>query len=381
MSTKKIFLKAKWASLIAISAPMIMWVFLLGHIPIIYENLNLSETSWGVFLLIFGAMQILSGQIFSRLVTPRYGTKLMICFGVLILSISFLGIIFVNRYETFLLIAVFFGLSMGLIMPSANSHLALIEEKTNQVLQPIFWASMSLGAVIGAFLSIYLLNLKFSINNSFPIIFIIGIIITILVYYLGLPKDEDYFGRSEKFSLPDKKVIIFGIILFFEFATVGIIMEWSPLWIINNLNAPLFLGALVLIAFHAGEIPSRIFGAHLIKFFGELRIGFHLVIIGCFCLFFAIITMNYIIIALAAFIFGFATGNTNPIVIRQAIKSTSENIPTTIANLMTLAFSGLMIGPGIVGLTAKYMGMTFNMYMLPIIWGMCAIIFLLNFKK
>ena len=152
MSTKQIFLKAKWASLIAISAPMIMWVFLLGHIPIIYENLNLSETSWGVFLLIFGAMQILSGQIFSRLVTPTYGTKLMICFGVLILSISFLGIIFVNRYETFLLIAVFFGLSMGLIMPSANSHLALIEEKTNQVLQPIFWASMSLGAVIGAFL-------------------------------------------------------------------------------------------------------------------------------------------------------------------------------------------------------------------------------------
>ena len=117
-----------------------MWVFLIGHIPIIYENLNLSETSWGVFLLIFGAMQILSGQIFSRLVTPKYGTKLMICLGILILSISFLGIIFVNRYETFLLVAVFFGLSMGLIMPSANSHLALIEEKTNQVLQPIFWA-------------------------------------------------------------------------------------------------------------------------------------------------------------------------------------------------------------------------------------------------
>ena len=381
MSTKQIFLKAKWASLIAISAPMIMWVFLLGHIPIIYENLNLSETSWGVFLLIFGAMQILSGQIFSRLVTPKYGTKLMICLGILILSISFLGIIFVNRYETFLLIAVFFGLSMGLIMPSANSHLALIEEKTNQVLQPIFWASMSLGAVIGAFLSIYLLNLKFSISNSFPIISIIGIIITILVYYLGLPKDKDYFGKSEKFSLPDKKVIIFGVILFFEFATVGIIMEWSPLWITNNLNAPLFLGALVLIAFHAGEIPSRIFGAYLIKFFGELRIGFNLVIIGCFCLFVSIITMNYIIIAVAAFIFGFATGNTNPIVIRQAIKSTNENIPTTIANLMTLAFSGLMIGQGIVGLTAKYMGMTFNMYILPIIWAMCAIIFLLNFKK
>ena len=109
--------------------------------------------------------------------------------------------------------------------------------------------------------------------------------------------------------------------------------------------------------------------------------GFHLVIFGCMCLFISIFSMNYIVISVSAFIFGFATGNTNPIVIRQAIKSTNENIPTTIANLMTLAFSGLMIGPGIVGLTAKYLGMTFNMFILPIIWGVCAVIFLFNYKK
>ena len=381
MSNKKIFLKAKWASLLAISAPMIMWVFMLGHIPIIYKNLNLSETSWGIFLLIFGGVQILSGQFFTRLFIPRYGTKLMICSGVLILSISFISIILVNSYESFLLIASLFGISMGLIMPSTNSHLSLIEEKTKEILQPIFWAAMSLGAVIGAFLSIYLLNLNLSINNSFPIIFIIGILITIIVFFLGLPKDEDYFGKSEKFSLPDKKVMIFGVILFFEFSTVGIIMEWSPLWLINDLKTPLFLGALVLISFHAGEIPSRVFGAYLIKKFGELKMGFHLVIFGCLCLFVSIFTMNYIVISFSAFIFGFATGNTNPIVIRQAIKSTNENIPTTIANLMTLAFSGLMIGPGIVGLTAQYLGMTFNMFVLPIIWGICAVIFLLNYRK
>ena len=45
-------------------------------------------------------------------------------------------------------------------MPSTNSHLSLIEEQTKEILQPIFWAFMSLGAVIGAFLSIYLLSLN-----------------------------------------------------------------------------------------------------------------------------------------------------------------------------------------------------------------------------
>ena len=376
-----IYSKAKVACLVGISFPMIMWVFMLGHIPIIYKKLELSETSWGIFLLIFGLIQILTGQVCSRLITPRFGTKIMMFIGILLLSISFLIIIYITNYISFLIIACLFGISLGLIMPSTNSHLSLIEEQTKEILQPVFWAFMSLGAVIGAFLSIYLLSLNFLISTSFPIIFLIGLIIACIVFYFGLPRDKDYFGKAEKFSLPDKKVLIFGLILFLEFGTVGIIMEWSPLWLTQDLGSPLFLGALILISFHSGEIPSRLFGSQLINYFGEIKIGFHLVLLGCLSLLLSIITMNYYIIAFASFIFGFATGNTNPIVIRQAIKSTTENIPTTIANLMTLAFSGLMIGPGLVGVSAKYLGMTFNMYLLPIVWAICALIFIRNYVK
>tara|TARA_A100001011_G_scaffold54899_1_gene53601 strand:+ start:382 stop:1518 length:1137 start_codon:yes stop_codon:yes gene_type:complete len=376
-----IYSKAKVACLVGISFPMIMWVFMLGHIPIIYKKLELSETSWGIFLLIFGLIQILTGQVCSRLITPRFGTKIMMFMGILLLSISFLIIVYITNYISFLIIACLFGISLGLIMPSTNSHLSLIEEQTKEILQPIFWAFMSLGAVIGAFLSIYLLSLNFLISTSFPIIFLIGLIIACIVFYFGLPRDKDYFGKAEKFSLPDKKVLIFGLILFLEFGTVGIIMEWSPLWLTQDLGSPLFLGALILISFHSGEIPSRLFGSQLINYFGEIKIGFHLVLLGCLSLLLSIITMNYYIIAFASFIFGFATGNTNPIVIRQAIKSTTENIPTTIANLMTLAFSGLMIGPGLVGVSAKYLGMTFNMYLLPIVWAICALIFIRNYVK
>ena len=376
-----IYSKAKVACLVGISFPMIMWVFMLGHIPIIYKKLELSETSWGIFLLIFGLIQILTGQVCSRLITPRFGTKIMMFMGILLLSISFLIIIYITNYISFLIIACLFGISLGLIMPSTNSHLSLIEEQTKEILQPVFWAFMSLGAVIGAFLSIYLLSLNFLISTSFPIIFLIGLIIACIVFYFGLPRDKDYFGKAEKFSLPDKKVLIFGLILFLEFGTVGIIMEWSPLWLTQDLGSPLFLGALILISFHSGEIPSRLFGSQLINYFGEIKIGFHLVLLGCLSLLLSIITMNYYIVAFASFIFGFATGNTNPIVIRQAIKSTTENIPTTIANLMTLAFSGLMIGPGLVGVSAKYLGMTFNMYLLPIVWAICALIFIRNYVK
>jgi MFS family permease len=84
--------------LVGISFPMIMWVFMLGHIPIIYKKLELSETSWGIFLLIFGLIQILTGQVCSRLITPRFGTKIMMFMGILLLSISFLIIIYITNY-------------------------------------------------------------------------------------------------------------------------------------------------------------------------------------------------------------------------------------------------------------------------------------------
>ena len=196
-----IYSKAKVACLVGISFPMIMWVFMLGHIPIIYKKLELSETSWGIFLLIFGLIQILTGQVCSRLITPRFGTKIMMFMGILLLSISFLIIIYITNYISFLIIACLFGISLGLIMPSTNSHLSLIEEQTKEILQPVFWAFMSLGAVIGAFLSIYLLSLNFLISTSFPIIFLIGLIIACIVFYFGLPRDKDYFGEKQKIFL------------------------------------------------------------------------------------------------------------------------------------------------------------------------------------
>ena len=107
-----IYSKAKVACLVGISFPMIMWVFMLGHIPIIYKKLELSETSWGIFLLIFGLIQILTGQVCSRLITPRFGTKIMMFMGILLLSISFLIIIYITNYISFLIIACLFGISL-----------------------------------------------------------------------------------------------------------------------------------------------------------------------------------------------------------------------------------------------------------------------------
>jgi len=40
-----------------------------------------------------------------------------------------------------------------------------------------------------------------------------------------------------------------------------------------------------------------------------------------------------------------------------------------------------MFGPAIVSVTAQFLGMTFNMYLLALVWGICAVIFYLIIRK
>ena len=83
----------------------------------------------------------------------------------------------------------------------------------------------------------------------------------------------------------------------------------------------------------------------------------------------------------ALVLFGLFTANFVAIVIRQAIKVSTDPISLTISNLTTLGFSGFIFGPAIVGYTAQYLGLTFNMYVLCIIWGLNGIILIYLMQK
>ena len=52
-----------------------------------------------------------------------------------------------------------------------------------------------------------------------------------------------------------------------NFATLGIIIDWSALWLTKDLMAPLFLGGLVIVFFNSGEIIARLTAISIIKIF------------------------------------------------------------------------------------------------------------------
>ena len=371
-------------SMISSMQNMYLFLFTIGiyfvYIPWNLERLKITETDLGLWLFIFGIFNLLSNQITGRLIVPKIGAKIIIIIGTIILSICPFLLVSVNSYSMFMLVALPFGIAIGFVFPTNQSLVSYIESKTNRIYTPLYQACMSAGSLSGALVAAYVIKKDIDPQITFAVMGITILLSAIVVYFLGMPRVEENNDLVDKFKLPERKILIFGILLMMNFATLGIIIDWSSLWLTKDLMAPLFLGGLVIVFFNTGEIIARLMASFIINFFGERFVGGYLPILGSLILFLSILTSNLYIIIPALVLFGLFTANFISIVIRQAIRVTNEPISLAVSNLTTLGFSGFIFGPAVVGYTAKNFGLTFNMYVLCVFWALSAL-FLIQMMK
>ena len=369
MNKQKIYIKSIASSM----QNAYLFFFSLGiyfvYIPWNLERLQLEETDLGLWLFIFGIINLMSNQLTGRIIVPKIGTRNIIMIGTAILAICPLLLVIVDSYILFMAIAFPFGAAIGFVIPSNQTQISHIENITEKIYTPIYQACFSAGSLSGALMAAYVIRQDIHPEITFSVMAVIILLSVIVIYFLGLPKSEESNDPIVKFEFPKRNIFIFGILLMFNFATIGIIIDWSSLWLTRDLMAPLFLGGLVIVFFNAGEIVARLFASSFIEWFGEKIVGGYLSVLGAIILFVSILLSNLNFIIPALVLFGLFTANFIAIVIRQAIKVTTDPIPLTVSNLTTLGFSGFIFGPAIVGYTAKYLGLTFNMYALCIIWG------------
>ena len=340
------------------------------YIPWNIDRLQISESELGLGLLVFGISNLISNQISGRYIVPNIGTKNSMVLGLFIIAFCPLILVSAPNYSSFLLAYIPFGIGVGLFHPSAQSQISMIENKTSRIITPLYQAAFSAGSLVGAIAAAFFIK---NISDPRLIFSLLGLVLTlgsIAIFRLGLAKNLEILEKTPRFKLPKNNILIFGFLLMMNYATMGIILDWSALWLTRDLLAPLFLGGIIIIVFNIGEIVSRLLASKLIKRSSERFVGGYLSIFSGIILFLCIMTSNLYVIVIGVVIFGFGTANFAAIVIRQAINITDEPIPLTVSNLVTLGFAGFIFGPALVGYLAEYLGLTFNMYLLSVIWGL-----------
>ena len=340
------------------------------YIPWNAERLQITEAEIGMGLFAFGILNLIGNQISGRLIVPKIGTKNSIVIGLLGIAYCPLLLILSPNYYWFLISFMPFGFFVGLFSPSSQSQISMIEIKTSRILTPLYHAAFSFGSLMGAFSAFFTIRY---IDNPILIFSVTGTLLVIgavLIYKFGLNKSFETLEKTPKFKLPKKAILIFGILMMLNYATMGIILDWSALWLTKDLLIPLYLGGAVIFAFNIGEISARLIASKMINKGSEKLVGGYLSIAAGVILFFSILTSNFYIIVFGMLLFGFGTANFIAIIFRLAIRITDEPIGLTVANLITLGFAGFIFGPALVGYLAEFLSLTFNMYLLSVVWGL-----------
>jgi len=351
------------------------------YIPWNAERLQITEAEIGMGLFAFGILNLIGNQISGRLIVPKIGTKNTIVIGLLGIAYCPLLLILSPNYYWFLISFMPFGFFVGLFSPSSQSQISMIESKTSRILTPLYHAAFSFGSLMGAFSAFFTIRY---IDNPILIFSVTGTLLVIgaiLIYKFGLNKSFENLEKTPRFKLPKKSILIFGILMMLNYATMGIILDWSALWLTKDLLVPLYLGGAVIFAFNIGEISARLIASKMINKASERIVGGYLSIAAGVMLFFSILTSNFYIIVFGMLLFGFGTANFIAIIFRLAIRITDEPISLTVANLITLGFAGFIFGPALVGYLAEFLSLTFNMYLLSVVWGLNGVALLVMMKR
>ena len=376
----KIFRRATFALIISSTYPMIVVGCYFGVTPWTLNRLSMDESDFSFAILLFGVFFIISNQIAGRILVPKYGTKLIMSLAFPLVTFSTFLAIISSSYFYFLLTFIPAGIGWGASGPIGGIHSQLIEKHFKKIITPYYAMGFNLGILVGGSLAGIIMRNNYEPNLFFGILSFLSLFVSIFVYMFGLPRNLDFKGEGEKFKIPETNVLLFGFLLFFVFGSGGIIMDWSTLWLSKDLNAPLYLASMGLIFFSIGGIFANLFSNSLIKLFTEKVVGCHFVMLGASIMFLSLLTNNFYIILAVLSLYGFAIANLVPIVIRQAVKQSSESIPMTVTNLITIGLSSTMIMPAAIGFLAETLSLTLNMYLLCIIVFTSGVVFLVKFK-
>jgi MFS family permease len=150
-------------------------------IPIVSEDINVGLDMIGILLSTISLGFFISG-ISTGYLSDRYGTKLTIYLGLMVLIVSSLG--FSLAYTFFILIisGLLMGIGRGSLMAAINSHMANIypEKREANLLRLSYF--FCLGSAIGTIVVSIMLFLKLNWRIAFIIFFFIYLLFTL--YFL-----------------------------------------------------------------------------------------------------------------------------------------------------------------------------------------------------
>ncbi|WBU64569.1 MFS transporter [Paracoccus aerodenitrificans] len=348
----------------AVTAAFALNGFLFGcwaaRVPGFKEAFSLEPATLGLLLLALAGGAITSFP-FAGGLTERLGAERMTMLCAAIYCPALVGLAVAPT--VFLLgVALFiFGAMHGAMDVAMNGWAAKVESRMHRSTMSIFHAMFSLGAGLGAASGYAAIRLGLEPLGHFALAAIIGgaIAFRAMVPARGAapPRGQEGAASHGIFVLPSGRLVLVGLIAFASAMGEGAMADWSAVFLENFDRVSEAEAALGFSAFSATMVLTRLSGGFVIQRLGPVRAARVSGLIA-----FGGLSIVMFSGGLAVALIGFAMIGIGYAVLMPLAFSRAANDPDTapgpaIAGVAMVGYSGLLLGPPVVGFVAQLTGL------------------------
>jgi MFS family permease len=356
--------RAVWATRIVFAANGGLFATWVSRIPAIRDDLGASERGLGFALLFTAVGSLLAMPLSGRLVSAVGARMVMtVCVVVCCLAYPALGL----APDLVVLSAVLFvlGAGVGVWDVAMNVSAHAVEVRAGRTLMPGFHAGWSIGTVAGA--GIGALAAKAGLDPAVHFALCSVVVGALCLAMVRLMPDQAAEVHAEDAAgehhvpvhgalIRDPRLLGLGVMTFCAAWAEGAANDWLALMLTDERDASGALAAVGFAVFAAAMTIGRAAGNGVVQALGRvrsLRIGAVLSAVGVTVL----LTVPVLGAAyVGALMWGLGIAVAFPLAMSAAGETPGRG-PSAIATVATIAYSGFLIGPPLIGTLAHEVGL------------------------
>jgi MFS family permease len=344
-----------------------------ASLPLLQARLHLTDGQLSLALLGFAAGAVLSMPL-TGLAAPRIGVARATRLAALSYAIAMLGPGLAPGLPALVFSAFLLGLTNGALDVSMNGLASGIETRWGAPIMSSFHAAFSVGGLGGAAIGAAMAPRSSPWVSAMSLVALINVALALAAWRaLQDPSSAPTAATAApRFVLPGRAALWLCACVALGLLGEGAIGDWSGVYLANNLGASPSLAAAGYGAFSAAMIVGRLGGDALVARFGPARAVRYGGLVFALGIVLALLAPDPLESAIGFGLVGIGLSNVVPIVYSAAARLGSSPA-TGVAMAASAGYSGLLLGPVLIGALASIFGLRPSLWLLAACAGAIAL--------
>lgn len=369
--------RAVWATRIVFAANGGLFATWVSRLPAIRDELGATERGLGFALLFTAVGSLLAMPLSGRLIASIGARRVMaVCVAICILAYPALGL--ATDLVVLSAVLLVLGAGVGVWDVAMNVSAHAVEVRCGRTLMPGFHAGWSIGTVAGAGVGALAAKTDLDPAVHFGLCsVVVGAVTLALVQTMpDRAADDDSIDPAGEHHVParsgalirDPRLLALGVMTFCAAWAEGSANDWLALMLTDDRDASGAMAALGFAVFAAAMTIARAAGNGVVDAIGRvraLRIGAGITAVG------VVILLSVPVLGVAylgALLWGLGIAMAFPLAMSAAGETPGRG-PSAIATVATIAYSGFLVGPPLIGTFASEVGLDVALW---VVVALCA---------